>query len=89
MSTNEAKLPAIDSYMDQVAIVFQERYDLIYKIQLEVFNPDGGHNFGSIVQGDPYYESLNEDPYSYNSNPVVAWSINRAVIVVWQEETWG
>ncbi|MDR3668877.1 MAG: serine protease, partial [Ignavibacteriaceae bacterium] len=92
LSINEAKLPSIDSYnLGMVGIVFQERNleTSLYNIRLDLFNNDGTIYFNTIVQGNPNYNISSNDPYLFDSNPVIALSDGNGVIVAWSEDGWG
>ena len=80
--SEDSKLPAIDyerGSSNDIAIVWQENYDGNYKIKIANFL-NGNFIFNDNVFWDIYL------PYSYNTNPAVAWDGDRRILVVWQRE---
>jgi hypothetical protein len=77
LSSNEAKLPAIDYYGNYIFITWQERYEDSYKIRLAYYP----YNSTDLVFHDVYDASYwGICPYSDNATPVIAWAGNRILI---------
>lgn len=72
LSEVDSKLPSIDYYGSQVAIVFQEKNGNGYNIMVKVFYPfDYQYRLGIT---STVYTETNEG-YSVAANPVIAWAI--------------
>ena len=82
LSTLESKLPSLDVQMSTVVIVFQERTSSDhFKIKIAHFNMVG-LPLGTVQD----VSGLNDDNYSIDASPVVAYGTNGYLMVAWRIE---
>jgi hypothetical protein len=83
LSDVNSKLPSIDYYGLEVAIVFQQQSGSNYTIQLKTFYNYGGEyvaGISSIIFTEPV------DEYTVSANPNIAWGNNSKFIILWERK---
>jgi hypothetical protein len=89
LSSNEAKLPAIDYYGNSyIFITWQEKYNYYgfetFKIRLAYISFPEAHLAFCDVFNASIYDPSPISPYSYDAMPVVAWGNGNVILIAWK-----
>lgn len=81
LDNGAGKLPSIDYYGNEIAIVFEQQDGSYYDVVLKTFYAYGNQyvpGFSSTVHTDGI------ESYSVDVNPVIGWGYNSKAMVVWE-----